>query len=85
MSIRLLAVACLAVAATGCTTATGNRASEPQATSPVPPLRANAALAASIGLALNSEGQTPEQLLAAADQALYRAKQNGRNRVEEQA
>ena len=49
MSIRLLAVACLAVAATGCTTATGNRASEPQATSPVPPLRANAALAASIG------------------------------------
>lgn len=37
---------------------------------------------ASIGLALNDGGQTPEQLLAAADQALYRAKQNGRNRVE---
>ncbi|WP_338679569.1 GGDEF domain-containing protein [Janthinobacterium sp. TB1-E2] len=37
---------------------------------------------ASIGLALSDGGQTPEQLLAAADQALYRAKQNGRNRVE---
>lgn len=39
-------------------------------------------MTASIGLALNDAGQTPEQLLAAADQALYRAKQNGRNRVE---
>ena len=37
---------------------------------------------ASIGLALNDGGQTPAQLLAAADQALYRAKQNGRNRIE---
>lgn len=37
---------------------------------------------ASIGLALNSGRQAPEQLLAAADQALYRAKQHGRNRIE---
>ena len=40
---------------------------------------------ASIGLALGDGGQTPEQLLAAADQALYRAKQQGRNRIEDDA
>ncbi|MCX7295246.1 diguanylate cyclase [Janthinobacterium sp.] len=40
---------------------------------------------ASIGLALSDGAQKPAQLLAAADQALYRAKQNGRNRIEDSA
>lgn len=37
---------------------------------------------ASIGVALNTGCPAPEQLLAAADRALYRAKQHGRNRIE---
>ena len=44
-------------------------------------------LTASIGLALSTaggSGHAPEQLLAAADQALYRAKHNGRNRIEQE-
>ncbi|QIL19483.1 class I SAM-dependent methyltransferase [Thermomonas sp. HDW16] len=49
MTIRLLAAACLVAAASACTTTAGSSADNaPQATSPVPPLRANAALAASI-------------------------------------
>jgi diguanylate cyclase (GGDEF)-like protein len=36
----------------------------------------------SIGLAAPGEGrQTPQQVIKAADEALYRAKQGGRNRV----
>lgn len=37
---------------------------------------------ASIGLAVNSAGRTRAELLAAADEALYRAKRGGRNRIE---
>lgn len=36
----------------------------------------------SFGVAASGAGETPEQLLARADAALYRAKENGRNRVE---
>jgi diguanylate cyclase (GGDEF)-like protein len=37
----------------------------------------------SVGLAESGPSQRPEQLFDAADAAMYRAKQNGRNRVEE--
>jgi len=37
---------------------------------------------ASFGVAASRPGESPEQLLARADAALYRAKENGRNRVE---
>jgi diguanylate cyclase (GGDEF)-like protein len=43
----------------------------------------NAYLTVSVGLAaFPREGETAEELVKAADQALYRAKQNGRNRIE---
>ena len=56
MSIRLLATACLVVATAACTTTAGSSANAPQATSPVPPLRANATLAASIAGAWRDAG-----------------------------
>jgi len=36
----------------------------------------------SAGVAAWDAGEDPESLLSRADQALYRAKENGRNRVE---
>lgn len=43
------------------------------------------AVTTSVGVATRSEGQTAEDLFAATDSALYRAKQRGRDRVEFQA
>ena len=40
------------------------------------------AVTASVGVAMARSGETPAALLERADQALYRAKQNGRDRVE---
>ncbi len=45
---------------------------------PLPPGR----VTFSAGVAAWDAGEDPESLLSRADQALYRAKENGRNRVE---
>jgi diguanylate cyclase len=42
--------------------------------------RSDTVIGASIGIALGSGGESPQDLLAAADKAMYRAKQNGRGR-----
>ncbi|MCW7537888.1 GGDEF domain-containing protein [Aquabacterium sp. A7-Y] len=45
-------------------------------------LAPNLAVTVSVGVAVGLDGETPEQLLQRADQALYRAKSSGRNCVQ---
>jgi diguanylate cyclase (GGDEF)-like protein len=47
---------------------------------PTGPLRRGVTISAGVALA-PAHGETPEQLVRAADQALYRAKRTGKNRV----
>jgi diguanylate cyclase (GGDEF)-like protein len=49
---------------------------------PVPVDGGAIAVTASFGVATRGRGETTEDLIRAADEALYRAKRNGRNRVE---
>lgn len=56
---------------------------KPEAPAPHRPPRREAAVTVSIGVAEATDRQVePAQVIAAADQALYRAKRGGRNRVE---
>ena len=65
--------------------AVGERLREAIAGQPITAPGLSLAVTISVGAAVSEEGVSPESLIAAADAALYRAKDRGRNRVEKAA